>query len=57
MSLYVQFLILLVFRVIILLVITLSMHGKEVVRSSSLNVRELRDKSLFVWGVRVALLN
>ena len=40
-----------------LLVITLSMHGKEVVRSSSLNVRELRDKSLFVWGVRVAELN
>lgn len=32
-------------------------YGKEVVRSSSLNVRELRDKSLFVWGVRVAELN
>ena len=32
-------------------------YGKEVVCSSFLNVRELRDKSLFVWGVSVAELN
>ena len=29
-------------------------YGKEVVCSSFLNVRELRDKSLFVWGASVA---
>ena len=51
---YVQFLILLVFHVIMLLVITLSMHGKEVVRSSSLNVSW--ETSHFLYGV-LGLLN